>query len=146
MEAARLAAVATVLISLIAPLALAIAWGGCQPGIGLAGMRDGLVSCVAPTGFVTLLIYLLASLQVPQDVAKACGLVMPFFLTLIGGYSDRMSHHLVNRFVPPGLPYDIVHWNNPHLLAGLIFCALVASYRLVFAALQRSGVKPRPAR
>jgi hypothetical protein len=133
MEAARLSALAGVLVSLIGPFAIGAIWGLMRPGIEFAAVRDGLVSCAMPTLFVTFLIYFLVSLRVPQDIVKGCGLVMPFFLSGLAYFLDKQQWRSVGAFVPFGLPYDFTRWNDSHLRAGIIFCGLVVLARLVFA-------------
>lgn len=133
-ETSRLAALSMLVLTLVAPFVVGSFWGLVRPGMDLKAVGNGILSCAGPTLFVATLIYLLLSLGFSTEIAKGCGLVMPFFLSGIANYLEKLEYESVNRFVPPGLPYSVTEYNSPNLRAGVVFCMLVAAGRLLFAA------------
>ena len=107
-EVTRVMAVLAVTGIVSLPFAAGILWGISFMGLNWHEALDVLISCGGTILFVCVLIYLLAFLSVPVEITVALAIVIPFFLTGLLAYLERVgSSANLRQMLPPGLPYSV---------------------------------------
>lgn len=136
-EAARFLALGALVVGLFLPFVAGALWGMVLPGLDWTRALDGMASCGACLLFVSILVYLFASIGFPPEISSSLGLVAPFFLTGLIELLDKGGLDVVRDLLPPGLPVSADIYSNPNLKVGVLFTLVAVSIRLLIAGRTR---------
>jgi len=129
-EGTRLGALAVTYAGVAAPFAVGGLIGRWRHGLGWVPCFDGVAACAGSILFVAVIVYLVASLRFPTEIASASGLLAPFLLTGISSAFDRADGQSSGSLLPPGLPHSVESHASPSLRAAFVYVGIVVLARL----------------
>lgn len=129
-EATRLGALAVIYAGVTAPFVVGGLIGRWRHGLPWVSCYDGVAACAGSILFVAVVVYLVASLRFPTEIASASGLLVPFLLTGFASAFDRADSQSSGSLLPPGLPHSVESHASPSLRAAFVYVGIVVLARL----------------